>query len=59
MDLLICAQIFSVASPKPDIDDTFSEFSQRPIVVSPIITFYGRTREGGKAAVHIHKVIIT
>ena len=56
MELLICSQIFTVSSPKPEFDDVYNEFSKRSIINSPIITFYGRTREGGKAAVHVHKV---
>ena len=56
MELLICAHIFSVAPPKPEFDDTISEFSQRSIENSPVITLYGRTQTGGKASVHIHKV---
>jgi DNA polymerase family B, exonuclease domain len=56
MNLLICSQLFNVSYPKTEFDDCFNEFSHRQIQTAPIITFYGKTSEGKKAAVHIHKV---
>lgn len=56
MDLLICGQIFSVSQPRPEFDDTISEFSNRKITEVPIITFFCKTRQGKKVALHVHKV---
>lgn len=55
MEILVCSQIFTVSSPKPEYDDTFSTFTNRPVQAAPIITFYGKTRDGLKQALHIHK----
>lgn len=56
MDLLICGQLFSVSKPKPEFDDMISEFTNRKVSESPIITFFCKTQTGEKVALNIHKV---
>lgn len=56
MELLLCGQIFSVSQPKPEFDDVFSEFSNRKVTESPIITFFCKTHQGKKVSLHVHKV---
>lgn len=59
MEILICSHVFTVATPKKEFDDTFSEFSQRTVQNSPVITLYGKLSDGKKIALHVHKVLNT
>jgi DNA polymerase zeta len=56
MKLVLTFVDYYMTSPHADMDLKVSMFSTEPLSMIPVIRVFGRTKEGIKACLHIHKV---
>ncbi|CAG9325959.1 REV3 [Blepharisma stoltei] len=54
MELILIAQHFYTSNPIENYDEDRCRYINRKAVQAPIITLYGRMRDGTRAALHIH-----
>lgn len=54
MELILITQHFYTNQPLENFDESYCKVIKRKAIQAPIVTFYGRTRDGTRAALHIH-----